>query len=158
MKMEELGKLFTSLGFENVLTVIASGNVIFQTPEKDQVRLTQQIEKALLDSLGYEVKILLRNETHIHEMVKNDPFKGVTDKEIKFFVTFIAKGLDQDIKLPLKFNDEGSEIIKVTDGEVYFLRYPQGKTTEAMTFIDKMFGKYSTTRNWNTIQKIATLM
>src|SRR6476620_4469524 len=61
VKMEVLRRLFEELGFENVETFIASGNVIFDAPDDDQGALEKQIEGQLRTSLGYEVATFVRS-------------------------------------------------------------------------------------------------
>ena len=56
VKMDELRRLFTELGFANVATLIASGNVIFQTDAAGDGRdLEWRIERHLQQALGYDV-------------------------------------------------------------------------------------------------------
>ena len=47
VKMHHLRELFESLGFSNVETFIASGNVIFDSPAEDTRKLEQRIEDHL---------------------------------------------------------------------------------------------------------------
>ena len=52
VKMEHLRILFEELGFENVETFIASGNVIFDSKTKSTKTLETKIEKHLRQALG----------------------------------------------------------------------------------------------------------
>lgn len=47
------------MGFINVLTYSQSGHVLFDSNENDQLKLTQQIEKALSERFGYSSKVVL---------------------------------------------------------------------------------------------------
>src|ERR1041384_4756201 len=76
IKMDELRKLFTELKLENVRTYIASGNVIFDAREKDEKKLIARIEKHLKDSLGYDVKVMLRSRAELEAVLKKNPFKN----------------------------------------------------------------------------------
>jgi len=58
VKMEQLKKIFEDLKLKNVKTFIQSGNVIFETMEKDKNILTKKIEKKLKASLNYEVLVI----------------------------------------------------------------------------------------------------
>ena len=58
VKMDYLRSLFESLGFSNVETFIASGNVIFDSTSKSTKALEKKIESYLLKTLGYEVVTL----------------------------------------------------------------------------------------------------
>ena len=58
--MEELRRLFTSLGGKDVETFIASGNVIFNSRSRDIPALEHTIEQRLHAALGYEVATFVR--------------------------------------------------------------------------------------------------
>jgi uncharacterized protein (DUF1697 family) len=50
--MSELQKCFASAGFENVKTVLGSGNVVFTTRAASRESLERKIEAAMQKSLG----------------------------------------------------------------------------------------------------------
>ena len=52
LRMADLKNLCTSLGYNDVRTVLQSGNVIFRTEERDMIRLAKRIEKAIEGSFG----------------------------------------------------------------------------------------------------------
>ena len=52
MRNDKLRRVFENLGFENVKTVISSGNVIFESPSRSIRKLEEGIEKALPEELG----------------------------------------------------------------------------------------------------------
>ena len=56
VKMDHLRNLFESMGFANVETFIASGNVIFDSKTKSTAALEMEIENQLQAALGYEVR------------------------------------------------------------------------------------------------------
>jgi uncharacterized protein (DUF1697 family) len=60
VKMDRLKKLFEIMGFENVETFIASGNVVFETKSKSVDSIRKQIETELEKSLGYKVATFIR--------------------------------------------------------------------------------------------------
>jgi uncharacterized protein (DUF1697 family) len=61
VKMDELRGLFEALGFTNVETFIASGNVIFDSKATNVKSLERKIEKHLEASLGYAVTTFIRS-------------------------------------------------------------------------------------------------
>src|SRR3546814_15302183 len=52
MRNAELRRVFEELGFDAVRTVISSGNVLFESPDRSRTRLESQIEAALHAHLG----------------------------------------------------------------------------------------------------------
>lgn len=138
MKSDKLKEFFESLGFQNVKTVIASGNVVFESDSKDQASLEEKIEKALPKKLGFSKTTIIRSEEELKKFVATDPFKGVIDEKPNYLlVTF--------------FKDKKPEIATVVDlsGE---------KTPDFMAKMEKEHGNELTTRTWKTLHRILKAM
>lgn len=155
IKMEDLKKMFVKIGYENPKTLLATGNVLIES-DKNIPEVKESIEKYLFKALGFEIKVLVRPLNDVQEMIKRNPFKTIKpDKSLRLYVTFISEIPKNKTKIKLS----DFEILDVTDTEVYWvIRIKEaGKTPESMTIIEKQFGKYSTTRNWNTVIKIGRM-
>jgi len=74
VKMETLKALFEGLGFADVETFIASGNVIFETGRRRVRDLESRIEAALLGALGYEVATFVRTLREVSDIAQRLPF------------------------------------------------------------------------------------
>src|SRR6266571_5452163 len=74
VKMDQLRQFFATMGFANVETFIASGNVIFESKSKDSIALQRQIEKHLHKAVGYEVATFVRTLEELDRVAKNRPF------------------------------------------------------------------------------------
>jgi uncharacterized protein (DUF1697 family) len=70
----ELGRRFEELGFRDVGTFRASGNVIFDAATEPEDELAAQIEAGLEASLGYAVPVFLRNASEIGAIAAHRPF------------------------------------------------------------------------------------
>ena len=67
--MDRLRSLFEELGLKNVETVIASGNVLFDSSAKDGAGLERKIERHLEEELGYAVETFVRSPAEIAAML-----------------------------------------------------------------------------------------
>lgn len=74
VKMDVLRALFAGLGFTNVDTFIASGNVIFESRSKDIGGLERKLEQALQRALGYEVSTFIRTIAEVSRIARYQPF------------------------------------------------------------------------------------
>jgi uncharacterized protein (DUF1697 family) len=160
VKMEDLRRLFESFGFKNVKTYIASGNVLFETEETDIPNLRKKIEKKLMQAFGFKVAVILRTIPEIKELIILNPFKNIkVDENVRLYVTFLAEKPKSGLKLPYESPGKDFRILQKTNGEIFSVLYvlPTARTVDLMTLIEKEFGKVSTTRNWNTVQKIAAI-
>lgn len=79
VRMEELKKYFEELGFKNVETFIASGNIIFEAAGNTK-SFEKKIETYLFKKLGYEVATFIRTNTELENIINYKPFK---EKELK---------------------------------------------------------------------------
>src|SRR4051794_25454150 len=76
VRMEELRTLFESMRLRSVETVIASGNVIFETGSTDADALARHIESGLERALGYAVGVFLRTPAELRAAADRVVFPG----------------------------------------------------------------------------------
>ncbi len=74
MPMARLAQPFRELGFAEVSTFIASGNVLFATKATAGDRLERRIATQLEQSLGYPVETFVRTRDEIRASVAARPF------------------------------------------------------------------------------------
>jgi uncharacterized protein (DUF1697 family) len=93
IKNDELRAEFEALGFEDVASFRASGNVIFGAPKQGEGALTKTIEAGLGDALGYEVPVFLRSCAEVAVIAAQEPFaaKLVETSKGKLQVVMLLK-------------------------------------------------------------------
>jgi uncharacterized protein (DUF1697 family) len=112
-----------------------------------------EIEKILLEKFGFSIFVILRTKKEVESLIEKNTFNSENfEKGTRLQITLFSN----DIKSSEVIKKEGFEIHVIGKRELASNVYPEGKTTELMTFIDKTFGKNSTTRNWNTILKLVS--
>lgn len=157
ISMADLSDQFTKLGFVGVKTLLNTGNVIFETTKTNEAALTQKIETHLAQALGHQLIVLIRPMEEIVQTVKRDPFAKIKPDVVGHrYVTFVDhKSTMVAIASPKK----EFEILEMDDRAVYSIAYPiPGAHFGNPTLpIEKAFGQRTTTRNWNTILKLAAL-
>jgi uncharacterized protein (DUF1697 family) len=156
MKMADLKKSFEDLGYENVRTLLASGNVLFDTKDSKNAA-TQKIEKKLTKDFGFEVKIILKSLEELQKIVESEPFKGIpVTKATRLYVTFLCEKNTSTLTLPYHSQLKDFEIMRVDDYEVYSVLTvnPGARTVDSMKILNTEFGKGNTMRNWNTVLKL----
>lgn len=138
MRGEKLAGLFNKLGFKNVRTVIASGNVVFDSGSKNTSVLEKKIEQALPKELGFSSMTVIRGREELEALVKSNPFKGVKDERPNYLlVTF--------------FKDRRAELCTVVD-------ISADKTPQFMAKLERQHGKALTSRTWKTVHRILKKM
>jgi uncharacterized protein (DUF1697 family) len=154
VRMEVLRKTFEALGFENVKTILASGNVIFETDTLDEKALEDGIEEVLHGVIGFGSTVIIRSIENIQHLAASHPFGGSTpNPNNKFYVTFLQG--KPETKLTFPVTGKGYTIVGIFDGAIYsVVDLSRAKTPDLMQVLDKEFGKGNTTRSWNTIERI----
>ena len=142
MKGERLKAVFEKIGFKNVYPVIASGNVIFDSPSKNQAALEAKIEKELPKRLGFKSATIIRSKEELEALVKKNPFKGAEHNRRSYLIATFLKDRNQV---------RGGVLFNVIDTE-------KSKTPDFMRMLEKKYGKQITTRTWATIHRILQKM
>jgi uncharacterized protein (DUF1697 family) len=152
--MADLRAYLKGLGFENVRTLLTSGNVLFTGTAEDP---TATLAAGLAERFGFKIGTLLRKQEEIMTMVRDDPFADVNmTPATRAYVSFLAKPpVDER---PGVINAH-FQILQVTTATVYSVveLTPDWGTTESMAVLEKRFGTDITTRNWNTVHKLALM-
>lgn len=157
VKMDELRKTFESLGFQNVKTLLASGNVLFDAQKATPLALTRTIESKLEATFGHKISVLLRSLGEIEKLAESCPFQNIkVTPQTRLYVTFLSEKPKSDLKIPHESPDKSFTVLRVSSNEVcsVLTLSPIARTTDLMDFLEKVFGRNVTTRNWNTITRI----
>lgn len=153
-KMPDLKRCFEAAGFDNVRTVLATGNVAFDTRSTRPDLLERKIEAALQKDLGRGFGTIVRSSAYLQELIDRDPFAEFKlPAEAKRVVTFLRKPPARKPELPIE--QEGARILKLEGSEVFTAYVPLGTKAVFMTLIEKAFGKEVTTRTLDTVRKCA---
>jgi uncharacterized protein (DUF1697 family) len=157
IRMASLAQAFEALGFQNVRTLLASGNVLFQARSADPRALTRRIEQRIEQTFRLEVSIILRTRREIQQLLDANPFKSIrVTPRTRLFVTFLAGKPKATLKIPYESPDKSFRILGVAGRDVCSVLTlgPQwAKNLRQMDILEKEFGQRITTRNWNTVQK-----
>ena len=157
VKMDVLRRQFETLGFLNVETFIASGNVVFETSAKNTRMLEKKIEQHLRAALGYEVSTFIRTEAELSAIAQYQPFSLSALKSAQALnVAFLADALDATAQKKLLALKTDIDDFHVQGREIYWLcRKKQSESTFSNAVLEKSIGRSSTLRGAKTIQKMA---
>jgi uncharacterized protein (DUF1697 family) len=159
VKMDNLRTLFEELGFANVETFIASGNVIFDAKSKKPELLEKNIEQHLMKRLGYPVETFLRTVDEVASIARAQPFSAndLNQNENTLYVGFLAAAPSAEarqelVKCANKLND-----FAVSDRHVFWLcrAVKFSETDFSGSRLEKILKLKTTLRNINTAKRIA---
>jgi uncharacterized protein (DUF1697 family) len=147
---DDLCAPFTTLGFDDVTTFRASGNVIFEAPREPATKLAKKIEKALADELGFtKATTFIRTAAEMRALAADDPFPREPDQ--KLHVLFcLRKPPASVLKLATK-----TDQLKLGKKELYWA--PEGRMVDSdldLKAVEKLIGP-NTMRTKGTVDQIA---
>jgi uncharacterized protein (DUF1697 family) len=150
VKMDRLRALFEELGFANVETFIASGQVIFDTRATDAAKLEARIEKHLRAALGYDVATFIRTPAELARVAAQVEPGGHT-----LYVCFTkGKPARAACEKLAGYNNDIDEF-EVHGREVYWLcRKNMSETKFTGALLEKIIGMPATARNVNTVNRL----
>ena len=159
--MAGLRKCLEELGVSNVLTYIASGNVIFKSDKRpDEIKA--QIEKALQESFKLDderVKVLVLNRDQLQTVIDKKP-KNFGEQPEKYHSDAIFLiGIDLARAMHVFDPREGVDKIWPGEGVIYSQRLSSLRTKSRLS---KIFGTSAyqsmTIRSWSTTTKLLKIL
>jgi uncharacterized protein (DUF1697 family) len=158
IKMADLREVFETMRFQNVRTLLASGNVIFESEKTNEKELTEKIESGLKKEFNRDISVILRSLDYIKSLQSTEPFEGIeVTKNIRLYLTFLAqKNKAKTLTIPYTSPHNEFTILQSTPMEIIsYVDLSKGKgTSELMNFLEKEYGPNVTTRSWATILKV----
>ena len=154
MKMKDVCAVFENAGMKNVVSVLASGNIIFSSEKKIAV-LKKLLEAAMSEAFDYEANLFLLKTESCKDIVDSNPF--ATEKEMHTYV-FVGISNIENLLMEAFKSSAPSKKEKAFIGNGYFYwQIPKGETLHSA--FSKVLGKKSmkaqfTSRNIHTIEKI----
>lgn len=161
VKMDVLRAAIEKAGYENVRTLLASGNVVLDSKLKSVQAVRTEIEGVLSKTFGFEVHVIARTAREIEDLQTAELFRGVkVNPATRLYITFLSEKPKSKLKVPFASLDGDYKILAVLEGHVVSVLTltPQSGTVDAMAILEKEFGKEITTRNWNTLLKLKPLL
>jgi len=140
--------------------VISSGNIIFESHEKDIQKLEASIEAAWPKLLGFQATTIVRSQAQLQKMLAADPFKGAVHSEGSYLlVTFFRRPTPPSFSLPFQPPDKPYTVLGYADGALFTTTDNTIlKTPDLMAWLEKQFGKDITSRTPLTVQRILKKM
>ena len=159
LSMSVLRSKLLDLGFEDVATYLQSGNVALEAGDRALTGLDVEIEAAIAETFGLEIRAILRVQKELVAVTQAHPFLDAEADPSRIHVVFLETvpeapriaDLDPDRSPPDQFEVVGREI---------YLRYPngQGRSRLGLDYFERVLGVAGTARNWNTVNKLLEML
>ncbi len=158
MKMADVCQVFKEAGMKDVVSILASGNIVFSS-DKSADELKGILEKAMSEHFSYEAFLFIKSDKETEVLWKSIPFEKNENLHIYGFVGVpgVENILMEEFEKAAKADNEKAEIIN----NIFYWQVPKGNTLDSA--FGKVLGKKNlkdqmTSRNVNTFEKILKKM
>jgi uncharacterized protein (DUF1697 family) len=148
LPMADLKAMCVAVGFTQVQTYIASGNVLFCS-DANAARVKLALEEKLLIYAGKPVAVMVRTAQQMAAVLGDNPFKDSAGNRV--LVTFLDTAPSADALTTLK--GQHTERLALGEREIY-VHYGEGM---AHSKLQIPAAKTSTARNMNTVAKLVEM-
>jgi len=159
LSMVELRSMLTDLGLHDVETYLQSGNVVLESGDRVLTGLAAEVESAIADTFGLQVRVILREREDLASVTRSHPFLDAEADPARIHVVFLESAPDADRVGALDPNRSPPDQFEVIGREIY-LRYPngQGRSKLGLAYFERVLGVAGTARNWNTVTKLLEML
>ena len=159
VRMADLKQCIEELGYDNVSTFIASGNVFFETPERDAAKLEPAIERALERRFKLPITVVVRSRAEVGRIVKAIPAKWIGNESVRVYVAFLRRTRDgRKLARELRPREGVDELVATKSALMWATR----RDALTRSGLQKLPGsgayKDMTLRNLNTTLKLQELL
>ena len=161
VRMETLRDAFVGLGFTDVRTFIASGNVTFDGTRASPPTLERRIETHLAQTLGYAVPTFLRSSAELREVVAHEAFSSTEVAAAHaLYVLFLREEVTDEVARAVATLETANDAFHVRGREIYWLcRCRLNESLVPASAFGRALGKQPTTmRNMTMLKKLAATM
>ncbi|ATW23569.1 DUF1697 domain-containing protein [Candidatus Formimonas warabiya] len=164
VKMPDLKRIFEAMGFSRVETYIQSGNVLFESNEKEDT-LGKKIEDEIKKNFGFSVAVVLRTAAELEWMIRACPFSEEEIREAEssnsegesLYVSLLTQAPTQEkIEYLDTFKSESDEY-RIINRDMYLLFRHSIRNSKLANHLQKL-DVPATVRNWKTINKLYTFV
>ena len=159
ISMSALKKSFEALGFNDVVTYINSGNIIFKSKEADPRKVESKIEKMLSKEYQLDSRVVLRSLPEMEKLVKSLPSHWDGDSRWRYNVMFLRHTIDSEkVLADLPFNSEVEQVVYRPGTLLWSAQVSDINRTNMQKLSSKKIFQDMTVRNLNTTKKLCELM
>jgi len=153
----DLKAVTESLGYTRVETLLASGNVVFDSMDSAP-EIERSLEAALLEH-GLKTDVMVRDLAELRAVIAGNPYpEAALDHPSHVLVTFCRDPFPPEALARL---EPGPERLHAIGRELYSDYLSQQGMRDSkliQTMAKAKFPKIATARNWNTVGKLAAML
>jgi uncharacterized protein (DUF1697 family) len=155
--MADLRKLIADLGYDNVRSLLNSGNVVFTGPAKPHDTVAAEIEDALVLKLGVASRTIVLGCDDLDAIMSSNPLLDVATDHARL-LTFILSGAHSRPAIEALCGQDWRPGAVALGERAAYVWCPDGVLdSRAAAALGKQLGDGTTARNWATLSKLHAL-
>ncbi len=156
--MTDLRTFLTQLDFDDVRSLLQSGNLVFQSRSRTGAELERFLEGEAVKRFSMEIDFFVRTPEEWKSIIRQNPFRKEAELDPGHLLVHVLKSPPSaEFVTSLQEEIQGPELVHAKGKQLYAF-YPNGQGRSRLTnaVIERKLGR-CTGRNWNTVLKLATL-
>lgn len=157
LPMKALVAMLETMGCCRVKTYIQSGNAVFESDEKDALKLSHEISLAIGQQCGFEPSVIILKSQAMQRAMAENPFPQAAADPKAVHLGFLSGPPESpNLKKLAELRKDG-ENFRLLD-QVFYLYTPEGiGRSKLAANAEKLLGVAMTSRNWQTVGAIRDL-
>lgn len=156
--MADLRNALEAAGLANVRTYLQSGNVVFDTENRDATAHAAMLREWIARDLGHDVSVLVMSSEEMERIASRNPLLSAGVEEKWLHVTFLFQQVSGEDFAQLELPVAQDEDAALAGRAVYLcLPHGYGRTRLSNAFFERALAVPATTRNWRTVRALASL-
>jgi uncharacterized protein (DUF1697 family) len=156
--MAELREELEKIGYEDVRTMLNSGNVVFTLPAKSNGEPDARVEEVLEKRLKVPAKVVVLTAAEVAEAIEGNPLlKHAEGDPARFLVATLAARVDRKGLAALAKQDWAPDAFALGKRVAYLWCADGILASKMLAAFNRATGDAATTRNWTTMVKLRAL-
>lgn len=158
--MKDLREAAEKAGLENCRTLIASGNLVFETKKAADAKIEAELETLIEKTFGLFSDVMVRGPAEWTAILKANPFPKKAKDDPAHLVCVVCKNkpdagaIDSYLEKFREKHDKGEQL-KIVGREIYI---DYGDSIGQSKLILPKKAVTGTARNWNTMLKLNEML
>lgn len=154
--MSGLRNFVEELGFDDVRTLLQTGNLVFRSNARTGASLERLLEAEAEKRLNLRTDFVVRTDKEWAAIIADNPFPNEAKRDPRHLVVqFMKDAPPKNAVKALQAAIKGPEIVHANGRQLYAV-YPAGIGRSKLTakLMEDKLGTRGTGRNWNTVLKL----
>ncbi|SIT60097.1 conserved hypothetical protein [Mesorhizobium prunaredense] len=157
--MSDLRAMTEGLGLNNPRTLVATGNLVFETKETEIAALERRLETAFQKTFGRHVDIIVRRADDWLKLAAGNPFPAESAAAAdQVAVRVMRKPVPAEAVAALEAYVGKDERMQAVGGDIWIFFSRETPSSRLLAAISHKRLGVGTSRNWNTVRKLAEMV